>query len=1212
MHQFTERIADLWVKTRMRWSIGFALLFLFAGAMALHAQVDQGTITGTVTDPQGAVIPGVQVTLTNVDTGFVLTAPTNKTGNYVFSPIKIGTYTVSATAPGFQKITQTGLNVTVNSRVVADLQLKTGSVSQTVTVNSGAEQLLQEEDASTGQEMSAKVINETPLALRNYVFIAQLSAGVAGSPNARGQGRGDFDANGLRAEQNNFILDGVDNNSNQADFLNGASFVVEPPPDALAEFKVQTGDYDAEFGHSAGAVINAAIKSGTNQFRGDLWEYWRSNDLMARDYFNRYPAAQAPYHQNQFGGTIGGPVIKNKLFFFGDVEALRVINAATKTYSVPTALMRQGNFSELLNTHLTGNSQPVTLYQPGSAGHTPMACNGQQNVLCPNQIDPVNQKILNMYPQPNNGVPGQTYSNYVYNLSTGDNTVKWDGRIDWNPSQHDQAFFRMSYYNERGTYQPPFGPLLDGGGYGTDGQYVNMGENYALSETHEFSSNLINEFRFGYNWGHPEWVPLSANINVAGQLGLGGIPYTPGNGGLPNTSISGISGIGGPEWYPAIEYENVFQFLDNVTKVAGKHTIKMGVEFQHVRVATTAPIEPHGAYSYNGSYTGSPGVSFTGSGVADYLSDNDVPAGAPASWTPGSLSSASLSAYFNIDNVRWYRAGYAEDVWKVSPHLTLNVGLRYDNFQPVEERHDHQSLWYPNSIAPGAGTATFLLANSQKNVYLAPGFLNFLAKDHITLAYTSTRSLVKPQYTGFSPRVGIEFSPNNRMVIRTGYGIFFGGLESIGGAPNLGYNYPFQYTVNFSEPGCYPSSANCQFIESVGNAYGVNRANGFSTQPGWDNGLANDPSPSTPSLVGTQPNFKTPYTQQYNLSVQWALSSSMSWTVAYVGNSSRHLEGFPDQNAPVGLVGPKDNANHERPFPDFSGSQFDMHEGVSNFNSLQLTLEKHYTNNLSFLTNYTWGHAFDDTQTALNGGSNLYRMPLALPMGAEYANSDWDIRQRFVFNGQYALPFGRGQKYLNHNRFADLVVGGWSTDLVFTAQTGNPVTIGPNNSGATGANARRAFVVGDPFKAGGSPNSSNTGTTCATSTRNITHWYNPCAFANPLPGSLIANTQTASNPAGTPLTDPSAVLPFVGPARNQIYGPGYERINMTMFKNFTTFEDQYLQLRLDVFNLFNTPAFSNPSTTNDNPSGGQITGTRSLGQFTPNGRFLQLAAKYYF
>src|SRR5579872_3793858 len=402
-------------------AIAIALVCGFlAGGSAAFGQTDQGTITGTITDPQGAVIPNAQVTLTNVETGLVLRRATNNSGMYVFSPVKIGTYSITVTAPGFETVTQSNLVLNVNQTLESNLKLRTGSVSQTVTVQGGAAQLMQTEEASTGQVMSSAVINETPLALRNYVFIAQLAAGVTEAQGSRGQGRGDFNANGLRAEQNNFILDGVDNNSNQVDFLNGASYVVKPPPDALAEFKVQTGDYDAEFGHSAGAVVNAAIKSGTNQLHGDLWEYVRNNDLgVARDYFNRTcsgsvctPKPVPPYHQNQFGGTLGGPFWKNKLFWFADIEALRVVNPSNSTYSVPTALMRQGNFSELLNTSLTGKSQPVQLYQPGSGGTTQLSCNGQNNVLCANQISPIAQRLLNLYPQPNTGAVGQTYSNY--------------------------------------------------------------------------------------------------------------------------------------------------------------------------------------------------------------------------------------------------------------------------------------------------------------------------------------------------------------------------------------------------------------------------------------------------------------------------------------------------------------------------------------------------------------------------------------------------------------------------------------------------------------------------------------------------------------------------------------------------------------------------------------------------------------------------------
>lgn len=1162
-----------------QWSATLMMLCVLC-VLPACAQMDQGTITGTVTDTTGAVVPGAEVTLTSTDTGLVLKTTTNQSGVYVFSPLKIGNYSVSASATGFATSNLSGLVLNVNQRLAADLKLQPGNVSQTVTVNSGVEQLLQTQQSSTGQVVSAQVINDTPLAGRNYVFIAQLTAGVAQSNGSRGLGKGDFSANGLRAEQNNFILDGVDNNSNAVDFLNGASFVVKPPPDALAEFKVQTSTYDAEFGHSAGAVLNASIKGGTNSLHGDLWEYWRNDALTAKDFF----AQTTPeYRQNQFGGTLGGPILKNHLFFFGDVEATRIIYGQTGTYTVPTPSMRNGDFRELLNPALTGATGPITLYQPGSAGTTPLACNGEQNVFCANQVNPIAQRILNLYPQPNaNG--GKTYNNYVFNRKNIDNTVSWDGRIDWNATTNDQAFFRMSYYNERGNYAPPLGPILDGGGYGSDGPTINMGENYALSETHEFNSTLANEFRFGYNWGHFQFLQPNANNNIAQTLGLGGIPYQKNNGGLPSTGVSGISSFGSPGFYPAIEYENVFQILDNVTKIAGNHTLKMGVAFQHVRYSTTAPTSPHGSYTFNGFYTSKPGIVNTGSGVADFLADQ--------------MNSASITNFFNIDNVRWYNSGYFQDDWKVLPNLTLNLGVRYDYYQPPEERHDNQAVWYPTSIiAPGSGTANYVMAKSKQDLPLAPIFQNLIAKDNISLVYTGNRSILKPEYTDVSPRVGFAYTPFSRLVIRGGYGIFYGGLESIGGAPNPGFNYPFQFSSNFPAPGC--SATNCP-------------TNGLTLETGFSQALAQGIQNflSTPSLVGSQPKFHSSYTEQFNLSTQYAFSSSLSLTLAYVGNLSRRLQAFPDQNAPYGLLGPKDNSQRIRPFPDFGGSQFNAFEGVGSYNSGQATLEKHMSNGLYFLATYTYGHALDDTATPLRGGSNTYRNALLIPMGYELANSDWDVRHRFTFNGNYQLPFGKGRRFLDQGGILNALVGGWATDLVFVAQTGTPFTVSPNNPGVNGA-SRRALLKRDPFASGGSTDPTNPSTTCATSTKNIQHWFNPCAFANPRSGGDIPNTQTAQNPLGNPIRGLADVLSYTGSARNQIHGPGYERINMSVFKNFDTFEGQYLQFRADVFNLFNTPAFGDPSGS-INPNGGQITGTRNLGLFTPNSRFIQLAMKYYF
>ncbi|HEY2011941.1 MAG TPA: carboxypeptidase-like regulatory domain-containing protein, partial [Bryobacteraceae bacterium] len=340
------------------------LIFVLGSAHSAFAQQDQGAVTGTVTDPSGASVPNATVTLTNVDNGFVLNGTTDGSGNYTFSPVKIGNYKVTATAPGFSTTEQSNVHVDVQSRVEANIKVNPGAATTTVEVNE-APPLMQTQDASTGQVMSAKTINDTPLNGRNWIFIAQLTAGVAPPNGARGAGKGDFNANGQRAEQNNFILDGVDNNNNVVDFLNGASFVVRPPPDALAEFKVQTGAYSAEFGHSAGAVVNASIKSGTNAIHGDLWEYIRNDAFDVHEFFGGPTVPK--YRENQFGATLGFPIIKDKLFFFADAEANRIIFGETHSgLNVPTALMRQGNFSELLNPGLTSGGVPVTLYQPST------------------------------------------------------------------------------------------------------------------------------------------------------------------------------------------------------------------------------------------------------------------------------------------------------------------------------------------------------------------------------------------------------------------------------------------------------------------------------------------------------------------------------------------------------------------------------------------------------------------------------------------------------------------------------------------------------------------------------------------------------------------------------------------------------------------------------------------------------------------------------
>jgi hypothetical protein len=1150
-----------------------SVLVLFTcSSLRGFAQTDQGTITGVVTDTSGAVVPNAQMTLTNVDTTLSLTRQTDASGVYTFSPVKIGSYEIRVSAPGFTQVDRQGLHLDIQQRLEVDFSLKPGSTTEQVLVTSAAP-LMQTEDASTGQVVDAKTVDATPLNGRNWVFIAQLTAGVDPSNGSRGQSTGDFNANGQRAEQNNYILDGVDNNAAVVDFLGGSSFVVRPPPDALAEFNVQTGSYDAEFGHAAGAVINAAIKSGTNQIHGDLWEYWRNTVLDARD----FTATTIPeYNQNQFGGTLGFPIIRNRLFFFADTEANRIVFAnPSENVSVPSALERQGNFSELLNPALSGSAQPIQLYQPGSANPAAkLICNGQNNVFCPSQIDPVAQHILNLYPSPNTG-NGVLFNNYTFQSKVSSNTFQFDTRLDWDVSAKDQAYSRFSYSNQLQFYPSPLGQLLDGGSYGTDGNVNGKGENFMLSETHDFTNSLINEFRFGYNYGHFSDTQPGADTDTAAAVGLGGIPFTDLNGGLPATTISGISSFGAPQFYAANEYENVFQILDNVTKIRGNHTLKTGVSFQHLRFYTLAPTSPRGAYTFNGLFTSVPGVSFTGYGVADFIAN--------------SSETASLSNLSGVDDVQWNDAAYFEDHWKVSERLTLNLGLRYEFWQPYSERHDLQSSLFPTSVlSPGATIGNFVLPQSQRSLQLSANFLSLLATSHVSVVYDSNRQLTTGQSTNFAPRAGFAYKLNDKSVVRGGYGLFYGGTQGLGGT-NVGFNYPYQFTSNFPSTSCMIN--NCP-------TDGITLESGFTQQIAA--GLLN--SVSSPSLNGFPPHVKTPYSQQFNLAVEYQLRGNLVATASYVGSNARHLYVIPNTNSPLDLVAPGVNTLNYEPFPVLGGLSDLDPAGISNYNSLQTKLEQRYANGLNFLATYTYAHSLDDAPTALGStGDPGYRNPNLIGISGDYSNSPWDTRHRVTLNGTYELPVGRGKKYLNQGKLSDILAGGWSTSLVWRAETGQPFTVSNSNSGANGA-TEHAILVRNPFRGGGSPDPSNPGITCPTKVRTLAHWYNPCAFANPPDGSVIAPGQEISG---------ASALPYLGGPRENAFGPGYNRTDMSIFKAFPVFREQVVQFRADVFNLFNTPAWGPPNGS-IGTNGGQISSARTFQLNTPDARFFQLALKYVF
>ena len=1174
-----------------------ALAALLPGATCF-AQVDQGSIAGVVHDPSGAVVPGAAITVTNIDTGLSFQTKSNGSGNYVVTPLKIGNYTVSATADGFQTTTRENLHVDALQRLDVNLGLKPGSVSETVTV-SGAPPVLQTQDGAVSQVISTETINNTPLNGRNWVYIAQLTAGVAPPfGNTRGSGSGDFVANGQRAEQNNFILDGVDNNTNLVDFLNGSSYVMRPPPDALSEFSLQTSNFSAEFGHSAGGVMNASIKSGTNQIHGDVWEYLRNTNLDAINWNAGPNAVTPPYHQNQFGATLGFPIWKNKLFYFGDIEANRISISNPTPINVPSALEKQGNFSELLDGNLTGVGAPTRLYQPNSADPAqPLQCNGQLNVLCANQINSVASNILNLYPTANAN-DGKLYNNYLVNLGNSDNVVQWDQRLDWNISSSDQAYARYSYLHEIKTNGLPLGQLLDGSGYG--GQYdTNLAMNFMGSETHIFGPTLTNEFRFGYNWGVFNFQqPNAYNPAAASSLGLGPQPgnLKPGQYGLPSGYVNGTIQQWGSVGISR-ESQNVYQILDNVTKIWGNHSLKFGVSFQAVRFYYIYAPADLGQYHWNGQFTGLPGVANTGSAVADMLVDQE--------------NYATISQSPNVNDAQWYNSAYAQDDWKITPRLTLNLGVRYDYFQPYKENSGAQANFVATGpLGIGTSTGVYQLPKSQQNVDLGAPFLNILAKDNVTVQYVDNDRLVTSQKTNFAPRIGFAYQARPNTVFRGGFGIFYGGLQSEGNG-NLGANFPYSNQAQFFVPTC--STGNCPSLA----AQGINLQAGLL--PSIGAGLQT--FVSQPGFHATDPEVKTPYTMNYSFGMQQALTPDLVATVSYVGNVTRHLELYNGFNTAPGLWRPGTNTNPFNPFPDLGGVGQLHFAGVSTYNSLQAKLEKRYSHGLSFLATYTWSHALDDASDAGGLFSAIgTRNQMLIPFIDELTNSVFDIRSRFTINGNYELPFGKGKAFLNNSRLANETVGGWSTSLTWAAQTGTPFTVSPNISTAANGGAR-AYPVSDPYSGGGSPDPTNPSlTSCPGQVKTKLNYINPCAFRNPLPGETISDDTHpvgSVNPDGVPVlfqapvVDKATAIALLGGKQNNIYGPGYYQVNMSLFKSFPTWREQNLQFRADAFNVLNHPTLGTPNGSM-NSTGGLISGPKFFQNNTPDARFFQLSLKYIF
>lgn len=1194
----------------------FALVLLgLVFPLGVCGQVDTGAISGTVKDASGGVMPGVTVTLTNEDSGQSISTTSGSAGQYTFSPVKIGHYSVSAETSGFQKVRQKNVTVDVQEKVVVDFTLPVGQPSETVIVDA-APPALQTQEASVGQVVEAETINALPLNGRNFTFLAQLAAGVTqDQEDTRGLGAsGSFAANGLRPAQNNYLLDGLDNNSNLVDFLNGTAYVVRPPVDAIEEFKVETNDYSAEFGRSAGAVLNATVKSGTNQFHGNAWEFLRNDKFDAANFFeNSGGIPKGEYRQNQFGFTFGGPIRHNKTFFFLDYEGTRIRQAIPYISTVPTDLERSSgytNLSELLTQAGTtgpdvlgrtfgigqvfdpATTRPVDCGVPDSVTNITAPCGGLPtgtqlgyarepfagNIIPANRLDANAIKLLNLYPAPNNS---ELFNNYASNPISSDNPNQFDVRVDHSFREKDNIFGRFSYVDNPSFLPGPFGGIADGGSF-ADGNQTAKSLNTMISESHMFSTSMVNEARVGYSRIAVNRLQPNADTSgIPAEFGIPGVSTVASNGGLGSLFITGLTTLGSNEFLPSIELSTTSQFTDNVTKTAGRETFKFGFQFQRLGFSIFQPPASRGAWSYTGLYTGVPTTAVGNTGLAQLLLTPIPGTVAGASDYVGGADNIEVSNIAATSMKRDYYGSYFQDDIKVTPKLTVNLGLRWEYFGQLIENYGAQSNFLPSN-SPN-GPSTFRLTSKRCNTPLSADFDAAAQAENINIVCSSQPGLGVSQKLNFSPRVGFAYQLTPKFVVRGGYGIFYGGFEN--SVTETYVDFPFQFSLSY--PNLTPNAP----ITFANGAIGT-LSTGLTAIPLTSAAV----EPGGVSFTGEDYRTKTPYTQGYNLTAQYLLTKNDTIQVGYVGNTVRHLGVYLNPNTPREILPPGLNSFLYSPYPDFSNITYSSYAADSNYNGLQVNYERRLGHGLSVLANFTWSRCATNAVDVLNATALTgFRAPYLPGFGGihqDFGLCDFDVQKVVHLSGSYELPVGKGKQFLNNsNRVMNAFLGGWNTNWILTMQDGQPGTIPCATPTTSGFGCYAIRVPGQNIYAG---------------PHDVNQWLNAAAFMTPPVATTIG--QSDYSPLGG------------GPS--QFRGPGFHRLDFSIFKEFRTSERTHLEFRSEFFNLTNHPNFSIPGFSGNGvvaaPGSLDYTSPSTFGTIssTRDGqndqREIQFALKFYF
>jgi hypothetical protein len=803
--------------------------FLVTGfAVVAYAQVDTGSISGTVKDAGGSVIVDATVTITDPSSGASVTTKTNQDGFYTIVDLKPGTYSVATAAPGFQAITKTGIDLRLQDRLAINFDLQVGQALTSIQVQAAAP-ALETETSSLGQVLESHAIEGLPLNGRNYIQLAILGAGT--TPSQRSNERNSFVANGQREIQNSYVLDGIDNKNKIVGFDSSDAESVEPIVDAIQEFKVQTATFSAEFGQSAGGVVNASIRSGTDQIHGSVFEYLRNSWLDASPFFQPALTAKPQFIQNQYGATVGGPIVKNRTFLFFAWQSSRINDASPQLAVVPTASQLEGNFT-------------TTIYNPATTAPNP---NGSGSVRTPfpgnhipvSDFDPVAAKLLTLFPAPN--LTGA--NNFFSNQKETVNNDQYIGRLDHRFSEKDTAFARYVANFSTNVLPAVLPPPAS-----SPSVVWPEAHSFAASESHVFTPTLLNEARIGYQETREKQTVLGPRL--FDQYGIIGAPDLPNVTGLPTFAVTGLTTIGttgpgtlqtsatGSGNLPIDKQGRTIQVNDNLTWQHGRHVLKFGFDFQQVTLYAKVTLSARPAYSFSGVYTQNP-QSRTGTGnpLADFLL--------------GYTSSSSVSTASDSESRQHIWQGYVQDDWKATSRLTVNAGLRYELPLPFYETSNH----YADAILEPGPLYGTLLDASQAGLH---GY---------------RRSFVDPNFRNFAPRLGFAYQASPATVVRAAGGIFYARDENVPVADRPTNNPPYYVLSSYTSDQIDPS---------------IILATGFPAN------AISPTSVKTPSVNSYLKHSPTPYVQQWTLNLQHDFGFGFVGQLTYVGSSTHRLY-YPNQ-----------------------------------------------------------------------------------------------------------------------------------------------------------------------------------------------------------------------------------------------------------------------------------------------------------------------------